>query len=50
MMNLSEAEKQFLTTASQGNGLFVLGQDTRIPIQVQLRQEEKDLFGTAGGK
>lgn len=50
MMNLSESETQFLTTASKGQGLFVIGQDTRIPIQIQLRQEEKDLFGTAGGR
>ena len=50
MMNLSESEKQFLTTASQGNGLLVVGQDTRLPIQVQLREEEKYLFGSAGGK
>lgn len=50
MMNLSESEKQFLTTASRGQGLFVISQDTRLPIQVQLMEEEKELFGTAGGK
>ena len=50
MMKLSESEMQFLTTASRGQGLFVISQDTRLPIQVHLRQEEKDLFGTAGGR
>ncbi len=50
MMNLSESETQFLTTASKGQGLFVVGQDTRIPIQIHLRQEEKELFGTSGGR
>ena len=50
MLSLSESEKQFLTTASQGCGLFVIGQDTRLPIQVELRVEEKELFGSAGGK
>ena len=50
MMNLSESEMQFLTTASRGQGLFVISQDTRLPIQIHLRQEEKDLFGTAGGR
>ncbi|MBE6152746.1 MAG: DUF87 domain-containing protein [Firmicutes bacterium] len=50
MMNLSEYEVQFLTTASQGQGLFVISQDTRLPIQVHLREEEKELFGTAGGR
>lgn len=50
LMNLSESEKQFLTTASKGQGLFIISQDTRLPIQVQLRQEEKELFGSAGGK
>lgn len=50
MMNLSESEIQFLTTASRGQGLFVISQDTRLPIQIHLRQEEKDLFGTAGGR
>ena len=50
MMNLSESEKQFLTTASKGQGLFIISQDTRLPIQVHLREEEKELFGSAGGK
>ena len=50
MMNLSESEVQFLTTASQGQGLFVISQDTRLPIQVHLREEEKELFGSAGGR
>lgn len=50
MMNLSESEIQFLTTASRGQGLFVISQDTRLPIQIHLRQEEKNLFGTAGGR
>lgn len=50
MMNLSESEMQFLTTASRGQGLFVISQDTRLPIQIHIRQEEKDLFGTAGGR
>lgn len=50
MMKLSESEVQFLTTASRGQGLFVISQDTRLPIQIHLRQEEKELFGTAGGR
>lgn len=50
MLSLSESERQFLTTASQGCGLLVVGQDTRLPIQVELRVEEQELFGTAGGK
>ena len=50
MMRLSESEMQFLTTASKGQGLFVISQDTRLPIQVHLREEEKELFGTAGGR
>lgn len=50
MLSLSESERQFLTTASQGCGLLVFGQDTRLPIQVELRVEEQELFGTAGGK
>lgn len=50
MLSLSESERQFLTTASQGCGLLVAGQDTRLPIQVELRVEEQELFGTAGGK
>ena len=50
MMNLSESEVQFLTTASQGQGLFVISQDTRLPVQIHLRNEEKEIFGTAGGR
>ena len=50
MMNLSESEVQFLTTASQGEGLFVIGGETRFPIQIDLRDEEKELFGNAGGR
>ena len=50
MMKLTESEVQFLTTASQGQGLFVISQDTRLPIQVTLRKEEQSLFGTAGGR
>ena len=50
MMNLSQSEVQFLTTAGKGQGLFVVGQDTRLPIQVHLREEEKELFGSAGGR
>ena len=50
MMNLSESEIQFLTTASRGQGLFVISQDTRLPIQIHLRDEEKRLFGNAGGR
>lgn len=50
MMKLSESEMQFLTTASRGQGLFVISQDTRLPIQVKLRKEEKELFGNGGGR
>ena len=50
MMKLSESEIQFLTTASRGQGLFVISQDTRLPIQIHLRDEEKEIFGEAGGR
>lgn len=50
LMNLSESEKNFLTTASKGEGLFIISHDTRLPLNVHLRDEEKELFGTAGGK
>lgn len=50
MMKLTESEIQFLTTASRGQGLFVISQDTRLPIQIHLRQEENELFGSAGGR
>lgn len=50
MLNLSESEVHYLRTASQGNGLFVIGQDTRLPVHVHLRDEEKELFGNAGGR
>ncbi len=50
MMNLSESEKYFLTTASKGDGLFVISHDTRLPIHIDLRNEESELFGTASGK
>ena len=50
MMNLSESETQFLTTAGKGQALFVIGQDTRMPVQIFLREEENALFGNAGGR
>lgn len=50
MMKLSESEMEFLTTASRGQGLFVISQDTRLPIQIHLRKEEEDLFGSGGGR
>jgi type IV secretory pathway VirB4 component len=50
MINLSDSEIQFLTTASRGRGLLVISQDTQIPIEVLLREEEKELFGKAGGR
>lgn len=50
MMNLSESEKQFLTSAGRGQGLLVVGQDTRLPIQVHLRKEEEQLFGRGAGR
>lgn len=50
MMKLSEAEIQFLTTASRGECLFSINQDTRIQVQVHLRDEERLLFGDAGGR
>ncbi|MBO5530824.1 MAG: DUF87 domain-containing protein [Bacilli bacterium] len=50
MMNLSESEVQFLTTASKGQGLFVISQDTRLPIEVNLLKEEIQLFGRGGGR
>lgn len=50
MMNLSESEVQFLTIAEKGEGLFSVGQSTRIPIHVNLREEERLLFGKASGR
>ena len=50
MMNLSESETQYLVTASKGEGLFVINQDTRIPVEIELREEEKRLFGRGGGR
>ena len=50
MINLSDSEIQFLTTASRGRGLLVIGQDSRMPIEILLRDEEKLLFGKAGGR
>lgn len=50
MMNLSNSETNFLRTASRGEMLFVISQDTRIPISIVLREEEKELFGSAGGR
>ncbi len=50
MMNLSDFEVHFLTTASKGQGLFVISQDTRLPVQIHLREEEQKLFGSAGGR
>lgn len=50
MMNLSDSETNFLRTASRGEMLFVISQDTRIPISIVVRDEEKELFGSAGGR
>ena len=50
MLKLNDYEAQFLTTASRGEGLFVISQDTRLPINVKLRKEEELLFGNAGGR
>ncbi len=50
MLKLSESEVQFLSTAEKGQALFIISQDTRIPIQVHLREEEKLLFGNGGGR
>ena len=50
MMKLSDSETHFLSTASRGQALFVISQDTRIPINVYLREEEKNLFGRGGGQ
>ena len=50
MMNLSESETQYLLTASKGEGLFIVNQDTRIPVNIELREEEKRLFGNGGGR
>lgn len=50
MLKLSESEMNFLTTAEKGQGLFVICQDTRLPVQILLREEEKKLFGDAGGR
>ena len=50
MMKLSDSETNFLSTASRGDMLFVISQDTRIPIKIFLRDDEKELFGTGGGR
>lgn len=50
VMKLSDSETYFLSTASRGEALFVISHDTRIPISIFLREEEKALFGDAGGK
>ena len=50
MMKLSDSETNFLSTASRGDMLFVMSQDTRIPIKIFLREDEKELFGTGGGR
>jgi type IV secretory pathway VirB4 component len=50
MMKLSNSETNFLSTASRGQALFVISQDTRIPIYIYLRDEEKELFGSGGGR
>lgn len=50
MINLSDSEIQFLNTASRGRGLLVISQDTRMPIEILLRDEEKELFGKGGGR
>lgn len=50
MLNLSESEVQYLRTAGQGDGLFVIGQDTRLSVSIHLRDEEKELFGSGGGR
>lgn len=50
MLKLSESETEFLSTAEKGQALFIISQDTRIPIEVQLREEEKLLFGSGGGR
>ena len=50
LFDFSESEKQFLLTASKGDALFMINQDTRIPIHINLRDEEKILFGNAGGR
>ncbi len=50
MMKLSESETNFLSTASRGESLFVISQDTRIPINIFVRDEELKLFGTGGGR
>ncbi|MDD3453535.1 MAG: ATP-binding protein [Bacilli bacterium] len=50
MMKLSESETNHLATASRGDVLFVVSQDKRIPIKIYLREDEKELFGTGGGR
>ncbi|MDD4623786.1 MAG: ATP-binding protein [Bacilli bacterium] len=50
MMKLSNSETNFLSTASRGQALFVISQDTRIPIDIYLREDEKELFGSGGGR
>lgn len=50
MLKLSESEIQFLSTAEKGQALLIINQDTRIPLQVHLREEEKKLFGSGAGR
>ena len=49
-LTLSQSEVNFLSTASKGQGLLTISQDSKIPIQVYLTDEEKELFGKGGGR
>ena len=50
VLSLSENERRFLQTAGKGQALFIISHDKRIPIFVNLRPEEKQLFGKGGGR
>lgn len=50
MVNLTEPEVQYLLTSKKGQGLFMINQDLRLAININLRNEEKNLFGEGGGR
>lgn len=50
LLNLSQSEVSFLTTASKGQCLLSISQDTKIPIQVYISEFDKALFGKGGGR
>ena len=50
LLELSESETQFLTVAGKGETLFIASHDIKIPLKIELRDEEAKLFGNGGGR